>query len=364
MKVVVIGGGPAGATVAARLARAGRSVTILERDTFPRDKLCGEFLSGDVVSWLTELGVMKAIDEVSPPRISRARFTSADGGEAHIDLPTPAIGVSRRTLDHRLFAHAVACGASGVEGCEVDRIERRGVGWIVHGAGEVYEADLVIGAQGRRSRIDKKLDRAFLERRHPFVGLKRHHRGADDLVGGVEIHTFDGGYCGMSHVEGGVVNVCMLLEERVVRSIGGAEWSRVVAHLNEASAPLARRLATLEPAGEPLAVAQVPFADKTRHEDGVLFVGDAAAMIAPLAGDGQAMAIESAVLLADLVMEGGDLGPSWDRRWRRRFGVRMALARRLQTALLSPRWASRLVRTVGGVPGLGGGLLRLLRTRA
>lgn len=364
-RVVVIGGGPAGATVAARLARGGLAVTILERDTFPRDKLCGEFLSGDVVEWLESLGALEALRAFEPPTIEYARFTAPNGEEARIALPTPAIGLSRRALDATLFAHAIACGAAGEQGCEVDGVEREGSGWIVRAKDRVFEADLVIGAQGRRSRIDKHLSRAFVEARHPFVGLKRHHRGADDLAGGVEIHTFDGGYCGSSHVEGGTVNVCMLLEERVVRALGGADWGRVEAHLRSVSPALAKRLATLEPTGEALAVAQVPFVDKTRHEGGVLFVGDAAAMIAPLAGDGQAMAIESGTLLARLVLEGGaDLGPRWDRVWRRRFSVRMALARRLQSGLLSPVWSPRLVRSVGWLPGLGGVLLRLLRTRA
>ncbi len=366
-RVVVIGGGPAGATVAARLARGGLEVTVLERDTFPRDKLCGEFLSGDVVAWLEAIGVMPALEAHAPPSIRRARFTSADGREARIALPTPALGLSRRALDATLFAHAVECGAEGVQGCEVEAVERRGYGWEVRAGARTFEADLVIGAQGRRSRLDRELARDFIAARHPFVGLKRHHRGADDLAEGVEIHTFDGGYCGASHVEGGAVNVCMLLEERVVRALGGADWDRVAAHLRSANPALAERLATLEPAGDPLAVAQVPFVDKTRHEDGVLFVGDAAAMIAPLAGDGQAMAIESAVRLAELVLDGGPrpgLGPAWDRLWRRRFGVRMKLARTLQRGLLSPKWSPRLVGTVGRAPAVGDALLRLLRTRA
>lgn len=362
--IVIVGGGPAGATTAALLAKAGRDVLLLERDTFPRDKLCGEFLSGDARAWLAKSGAEGIVADGAT--IRAARFSS-NGRTAEIALPIAGIGLSRRSLDAALFEHAARCGAEVRAGVEVDAIERDADRFVVHAGEDRFEAALVIGAHGRRARIDKQLERPFAERRHPYVGLKRHHRASSfTLDGFVELHAFDGGYCGMSHVEGGVVNVCMLLAEPFVRAIGGAKWPTVVAAIRARSTTLDKRLATLDAVDEPCAVAQVPFVDKARHKDGVLFVGDAAGMIAPLTGDGQAMALESAVLLAELINEhgiqGAALGARWDRTWRRRFQGRMRLARGLQRLLLSPNTASPLVRLVGGVPGLGGALLRLTRT--
>ncbi len=380
-EVVVAGGGLAGAAVAAMLARAGRSVTVLERDAFPRDKLCGEFLSPESQQALQTIGCLGQILALRPKEIRAARFYASSGPNLSLSLPGVGLGVRRIALDETLFRHAESAGARCLQRAEVrviEPLEDQGalVRYRFEGQERSVQASVVIGAYGRRSALDKQLNRPFAQARHPYLALKRHHRAQDGgaldraLQDHVEIHAFDGGYCGMSHVETGEINVCMLLQQRFVERAQGAKWRQVQRALCALSPTLADRFSALEPTGEALAVSQIPFSWKERAHKRVLFVGDAAGMIAPLAGDGQAMAFSAAVLLARLFQSVPRFPSSawvsalklkWRARWQLRFATRMRLALALQNALLSRRGADLLVRGVGAVPGAPSMLARLTR---
>lgn len=382
---VVVGGGLAGAAVATHLAAAGRDVLLLERDVFPRHKLCGEFLSPESRGLLRNLGCEPSLAALGPPAIAHARFSVASGRELAFPLPGPGLGLTRYALDALLFARAGAAGARTRAGVEVRGVRPgpRGalaVEVMAPEGPQLVEAGWVVAAHGRRARLDRALGRAFMTQRHPFFGLKRHHRPrpgpagaalAAALAGHVELHAFPGGYCGMSFVETGAVNVCMLLTEGVLGPGPGAPWARVVAHLSGANPRLGARLAALEPVEpRPWAVAQVPFVPKPAAADGLLFVGDAAGMIAPLAGDGQAMALAGAEALAALLSsargrpgaaERARLGAAWSAGWHRRFGLRLRVGAALQARLLDGPRAERTLRAVAAVPGLATLLARLTR---
>lgn len=374
-EVIVAGGGPAGAALALTLGRRGRRVLVVERDHLPRHKLCGEFLSPESQALLEGLGCLEALRRHQPERIRRARFTTATGRALELELPGEGLGVSRWVLDALLLEAAAHAGVEVLARTEVASIEPAGAGFRVQlraarsTAARTIEAPRVVGAHGRRSRLDRALGRGFMEVRQPFVGFAQHHRALGDaatLRGWVELYTFDGGYCGMSFVEGDRVNVCCLLEHRALEGASGSGWAKVVEVLGRRSAPLGRRLEDLEvDAAAPLRTSgEVAFVPREQAKDGVLFVGDAAGMIAPLAGDGQAMALDAGVTLAELIAGGGEpnaLGARWSRLWRRRYGVRMGLAGALQRRLMRPAEAERLVRVVGSVPRLAGLLVRLTR---
>lgn len=387
--VVIVGAGLSGCALATRLARQGRRVLVLEKQRFPRDKLCGEFLSPESQGELRSLGLLSQVQEAGPAPIRKARFTTESGAEIAFPLPGQGLGLSRWCLDAMLFSHALASGVEGRVEHEVQRVQTGAQGELrvegLNGAREPFsvDADWVVASHGRRARLDHALQRPFIEQRHPFIGLKRHHRAGLHAAGAqlsaalsdsVEIHAFEGGYCGMSFVQTGEVNVCMLVRQDGLRTAAGSgrfDWANVQQSLLNRNPHLRARLSALEPSdAQTLAVSQVPFVPKTRFARGVLFVGDAAGMIAPLAGDGQAMALTSARLLAALLApapaqptasERAALGAQWDARWRARFGVRMRVALELQERLLSARTADRLVRGVSWVPGLAAALARLTR---
>src|SRR5690606_4950183 len=109
--IVIIGGGLAGSAAGAVLAQHGFAPTIIERDSFPRDKLCGEFLSGESGRLLKSIGCLDELLIHSPPRITTVRFISARGRALDVPLPEPAYGISRQLLDETLFRHAGRSGA-------------------------------------------------------------------------------------------------------------------------------------------------------------------------------------------------------------------------------------------------------------
>lgn len=388
--VAIVGGGIAGAALAAELAGAGFEVHLFERSSFPRDKLCGEFLSSEAPRLLQRLGCWSRVQALAPVSISNARITSAGGSSLELSLPAPGLGLSRWALDAALIEHAQRAGAHVHLRAEVRGSRRSGRGFVLSGqalagAGEPFEhyADWVAGAYGRRSKLDRELGRRFLRRSHPYLGFKQHHRPRDDargaalsraLQGVVELHAVDGGYCGLSFVESGRVNVCMLLEERRFRGLADRSLAGVFAALAAENGALGARLEALVADGSPMeSVAQVPFTPKELVKDGVFFLGDAAGVVAPLAGDGQAMALESALLLAALLRRHGlprsaagraRLELAWRLRWQATFGVRLALGRQLQTLLLSGRTADRALGFLDSNPALSGVLARLLRSPA
>lgn len=389
--LVIIGGGLAGCALAIASARRLRRVALLEQDSFPRDKLCGEFLSPESRRIFDELGITSTIERLAPERIHSARFSAPSGRRAVFELPGSAWGLSRRALDRAIFETAAESGADAFERTAVTevRIVPRGarpaqVRAIARGpSGETlaFTAPVAAGTYGRRSVIDRQLERGFLATRPRFVGLKRHHRPAasvagreleDELRGHVEIHAFAGGYCGVSFVEGDTVNVCALLETRVLRAIHSGDWNRIREHLAGASRALGRRLEGLEPdESELLAVGDVGFGVRDVAGEALFHAGDAAGMIPPLAGDGQAMALDSGCRLAALLAglpdrpDDGELArarETWRELWRRTYGPRMRVARRVQRALLAGRLPAELsVRALTLAPSLGRLLARWTR---
>lgn len=380
--VAIIGGGPAGSALAALLAAQGRRPVLLERDFFPRPKLCGEFLSMESQGLLARIGCLEEVKALRPASLTRARFYSPAGREATFALGGQAWGLSRAALDETLFRHAQRRGALAFEGATVTRLtpEDGGVALDVTSRrpdGSVgvsrLRAERVVAAYGRRNGLDKTLGRADANRRCSFVGYKLRHKsrpGSDaaaaSLAGTVEVHLFDGGYCGVSVVEDGSVNVCLLAHERVLQSADGTALRDLPAFLSRLSPSLRARFTDLLPMGAPLAAAQLDFSARTTGAGPILFVGDAAGMIAPLCGDGQAMALEGAVLLAELMAEGDapELARRWDAAWRRRFSARLRVGRALQGLLMRPALARTAVRAVDRWPALAAPWIALSRGAA
>lgn len=342
-RVAIVGGGPAGSALAARL---GARAVLFERETFPRDKLCGEFLSYEAVGELEELGVRppEAVEYRS------IRFYSAAGREVEITFPRPALGISRRALDAALLNAARRAGAEVREGTEVLGLEN---GALRLADGSLSRADAIVGAYGRREKIDSGLSRRFASRRHAFVGMQRHFRGRTE--NDIEMRLFDGGYCGINRIENGLVNVCLLLEQRFLERLETPRWDGVMKEL----APRIPLLRGLEPEGEARAVAQIPFERKEPAESGVLFIGDAAGVMPPLCGDGQSIALRSAKRLAELIEDARER--DWPAVWRREFEPALSRGRLLQRGLLYPAVAEAAAFACARWPALGAGLLKATR---
>jgi flavin-dependent dehydrogenase len=340
--VAIIGAGPAGATLATLLAARGRSVALIDRDTFPRDKVCGEFLSYDVLPLVDELGVRHTLEEHGAPEISRCRVV----GRRHtyaFDFPRAARGVSRMLLDDVLFQAAVAHGAIPFEGRSASGLSN---GNVTLDDGTVVRARVLAGAWGRWGRFDQQLARAFVrDRAHRNFGFKRHYRangsqpakGDDDVI---ELYAFRRGYLGVSSVEGGLTNVCGLVHASRLAQHKG-RWDAFVAHIRGEEPKLDSMYGRLLPAQDHyLSSEPVIFRARSAVEAGIFMVGDASGVIDPLTGNGMAMAIQSAFLAAPYIERALDDRTRAENEYREQhratFAPRIAWSRRVAFLLSRP----------------------------
>ncbi len=364
---LVIGGGLAGCAAAAHLARRGHTVALLEKGHYPRHRLCGEFLSPETQGLFADLGVLEAVRAAGACTLDRLRATAPSGASYAEALPGPALGLSRYRLDALLFDHACAAGADGHTGAWVRRVEGSlDDGFAVHTRDATFAARLVLGAYGKRGGLDRTLDRPFLRDHAPFVGFKAHYAGLE-VPRTIELHAFPGGYAGLSHVEDERLNLCWIMREEVLKEAGGGPEA-VIDHALRRNDALAARLDAMTRVTDFCAVSQVSLARKTPFAGDVCMIGDTAGMIAPMCGDGMAMALQSAALAAPLASDllAGRLAPAAFRRryadaWQRHFALRLRLGRWLHHRSLKPHAVAAVVRALRWVPPVGRWLIRATR---
>lgn len=367
--VIVIGAGPAGSCVAAGLAQRGWDVLLLEKDRFPRHKVCGEFLSPESQQSLAGCGLFEDVRTLSPHPITRALLVSQGGAEIRVDLPGTAWGVSRRSMDQALAQGAERHGATFREGQRVMGSIRKDQHYSVElSDGVVEEARMVLFACGRHSSSSLPPHTALPARSKLHVGAKVHYRNLKPSQS-VELFFFDGGYCGINSIEGGNANVCLLSTYRAFAD-SGRSVTEILKSAANANSALARRLADGSPVQESAcAVAPVDvFRAPTVWADGAPAVGDTAAMIPPLCGDGMAMALRSAELCTPLVHEflkncfdQPELHRRYASAWNREFSSRLRMGRWLQR-LLDQGAMTEMIMGIGGrLPFLSAYLVQATR---
>lgn len=307
--VAVIGAGPAGTATAMLLARRGLDVLLIDKERFPRDKVCGEFLSWDGVECLHYLSLSAILD--GSPAIGRSRLFS-ERRSIEFPLTAPARGISRFVLDQALASAACQAGARFIQDSAVDALDDDGSTLSLRHADGTFgrvTARAVVGAWGRWGRLDRALQRNFLtsgKTRH--FGFKRHYR-ALSTPETIDLYSFDGGYLGVAPIEGGLTNVCGLVTERRLSGLKG-RWEAFTEELRRESPRLDGLFAGLEPQNEFLTSDPVIFAGKGPVERSLFLVGDASGMIDPLTGNGMSIALQSAILLSshlpELLARGSD----------------------------------------------------------
>jgi len=360
--VVVVGAGPAGSSASIVLARGGRRVLLLEKARFPRPKVCGEFLSPDAVSSLRTLGVLAAVEHARPERIARGSLHWTGGRSVSFDLPRPALGISRLVLDDLVARAAANAGADtrfdtrvlSVESGDPDGFRVR---FSEAQTDHEARARFVVGAWGRWDPLDRKLERGFARARSRYFGWSRDYGGdTAGLAGDVRLYFFPGGYCGLSRVEGGRVNLAGVVAEKVLR--GGSDgWEGVVERARGSNRALDADLAPLTPGPTGfLGAGPVFFTGKPPSEDGILMAGDAAGVIDPFSGEGQATAFASGILAGQTIEESlraghsaGQTASLYARAWKGSYGRRFQWSSAFRRLMLNPR----LGRLAAALPGAG-----------
>jgi flavin-dependent dehydrogenase len=356
---IVVGAGPAGSAAAAFLAGRGRRVLLLEKDAHIRPKVCGALLSAAAMPSLERLGVRDAVEAIGE-RVDHGLLHLPRGRPVAFDLPAPALGISRAVLDEILVRRARTLGARSVFGARVVWAGRWPDGRMrvrcrYDGSESELAANGVIGAWGRWDALDRSMRRDFLGDSDRFFGWSRDYAGdAAWLEGEVRLYVFPGGYCGLSPVEKGGVNFAGVVSGRAWRGASGG-WEGVVERARGANAWLDRDLALLEPGPAGFrAAGPVFFAEKAAVENGILLAGDAAGVIDPFSGEGQAAALASGLLAAETLERGlsGEIAgegaaAAYATAWRARFGSRFAWSAALRRLMLHPAAGSLAARVCG-----------------
>ncbi|MDD5542777.1 MAG: NAD(P)/FAD-dependent oxidoreductase [Acidobacteriia bacterium] len=302
--VAVVGAGPAGSASAILLSRLGFRVALLERQSFPPDKVCGEFLSAEGIDDLQQLGIASTLETLHPEIIRQSHITFPKGRSLRINLENSGWGLSRRALDTALFQNAMENQVQCMARTAVLRVEgnlRSGYRLYLRrerGFEEKMEARAVLAATGRWSNLPEKSDRqhaASPQRR--FIGIKAHFRGAPDFRRTVELHFFAGGYCGLNRVERDEVNLCALLEEDFATPFS-RDWNTLLSAMARENHHLKDRLECLRRCSDFVLTSPVLFGKGKPVADEMLVVGDASRFLDPFSGDGIAGAIRSARLAA------------------------------------------------------------------
>ncbi|MCC7263354.1 MAG: NAD(P)/FAD-dependent oxidoreductase [Candidatus Latescibacteria bacterium] len=358
--LIIVGGGPAGATAALYAHRRGIKTLLLDKSRFPRDKVCGDALSGKTVSILHELDLLDQVRQLPGAQIRTVVFGSPDHTHARIPLdryhhqdqltgkalPMEGVVVRREVFDHFLFAQARQVVARCVEGFAVRELlfsEGRvcGVrGQRDEGGEELeFEGRLVLGCDGFNSVVARRTGLYTHDPRHGIVALRCYYEGVTDLKDQIELHFVDQvlpGYFWIFPMEEGRINVGigMLHDDLRRRRVDLRQALQQVI----SQPPFASRFAGARPLEEARGW-NLPVGSKHRpnHGPGFLLLGDAAGLIDPFTGEGIGNALYSSRLAVDTAAEAlaaGDFGAAFLRRYDQRLwatlGPELGVSTRLQ----------------------------------
>ncbi len=340
--VIIIGGGLAGLVAANHLGRAGVRVLLIEKYEYPHHKVCGEYVSNEVMPYLRSLG----IDPISKGAVEISQFeiSTKEGGKIATTLPLGGFGISRYALDWYLFENLsddIDVVFETAEYAEFNENSFR----VTTQNGSTYKGDFVLGAFGKRSLMDTTLNREFIKKKSPWLAVKAHY-DYDFPEEKVALHNFEGGYCGLSKVESGAVNACYLTTFKSFKKVGAIDdFQKEVMASNKHLKHFFDNAKMLFE--KPLSISQISFEKKNSVERHMFMLGDSAGLIHPLCGNGMAMAIHSAKLFSELFLtafqnktfDRAMLERNYQEKWNETFQKRLQAGRRIQSLLLHPTTA-------------------------
>ncbi len=307
-EAVIIGGGPAGSTAAANLAGAGVETALFERSEFPRETLCGEFLSKEVLNFIINEKILNKFNSLKPNQINSFRYIDERGSESSAELGFSAFALRRSVLDSFLLHNAAGKGAQVTQSAEVKNIEKteKGFHLTISSMNEVYNVKtrFLISAHGKRSGIDTLLKRSFTNSKSKQSGIK-FHLNKNDLScfdpSEIKIYSDRGIYCGINAVDSDLVTVCFLHNGRDSSGTPLDHLIKFSLSCDSFGNLFKSDLKNILSKAKLFGAGNIYFGKKSAVENGIFMTGDAAGVIAPLAGDGIGMAVQSSILAAGIV---------------------------------------------------------------
>jgi flavin-dependent dehydrogenase len=344
--VVIVGGGVAGLTAALHLSKTNCNVCLIEKNEYPIHKVCGEYVSNEVVDYLAYLDIHPFASGAVP--ITQFELSTKNGNLLNTKLPLGGFGMSRYALDYLLFKK-VKDSITTVYDTVTTINATIKEGTVTLQNRKSIRGKVILGAHGKRSIVDKSLQRDFIFKKSQWLGVKAHYEYEfpEDKVA---LHAFDGGYCGLSKTETGAVNACYLTTYQSFKKIGDiSQFQREILSFNPHLKDFFSKAKPIFK--EPKVISQISFDKKQPVDHHVFMIGDSAGLIHPLCGNGMAMAIHSAKLFVDAYLElkNSDtfnlitLQNIYTQKWNENFQKRLATGRKIQKLLQSDTLTNNLL---------------------
>jgi len=379
--VIVAGAGPAGTSAAIHLAQHGVRVLLVEQKSFPRPKLCGEFISPECVEHFEKLGVASEMRLSGPADITETVFYSRRG--KRIIVPSrwfggsAALGLSRAAMDDNLLRRAKVVGVDVLEDATVtDVIENEsricGIRLKTNLVEQEHHASIVVDATGRARALARRVKNSDSRhaKRSKLVAFKAHLSDTRAPRSACEIYSYPGGYGGLSTVESGLSNLCFIIQATdVIRAHSDPETLMRENVMQNQRASMTLERAKIQ--SEWLSVSLESFGrQRPNPTNGLLAIGDSAAFIDPFTGSGMLMALESGQLVADVIVRQPDksnaaqLSLDYAREYRQKFDSRLRLSGLLRRVAFRPLLAQLTISAFGTSDRLRGWLARSTRSKS
>lgn len=365
--VAIVGAGPAGSAAAISLARRGYAVALIDKERFPREKLCGDFINPSNWPMLEQLGVTRQLFMQDHEIVTAFRITADCGATAEAALPSSdgapvrGLGLRRFFFDQILLKKAQEQGVTALTGCRIKTLQRQADGWRVgYGLDQSLEeltARVLIGADGRNSWVAHHLGLASgAPRGGSHIGFQLRFKYSQFLRGRVEIHLFPGGYAGVLGLGDGTIKLGMAADRRRLGArVGGRVGVDALIESQLLQNPHLKEILRLsEPVGPARSTYPVYFSPRRSVDDGVLLIGDAARVNEPVSGEGIFFAMRSAAIAAAAVDQAFSRGnfsarelSEYERRCRTEFRLRRGLNGAIRFLIYRPALLVPFIRLSG-----------------
>lgn len=361
--IVIVGGGLSGLALSIEMARKNYKVALLEKQSYPLHRVCGEYISHEAWPYLRSLGIHP--EQESLPVIQELIISDTTGKLLRHSMKNKGgIGVSRYWLDNRLVDIARYSGVDVIDQTNVDRIHATPTQYRIEtNTGFTYLAKAAVACYGKRSSLDKYLNRTWFMERSDFIGVK-YHIQYDYPKDQIHLYNFEDGYCGMSHIEQNKSCLCYLTTANTLKKYGSIETMEDE-HLSQN--PWLRKIFLQADFywHKPLSISQISFIPKDIVTQEVPMLGDAAGLITPLCGNGMSIALQSAKMMAvhlSLFMEGKYSRTDWltkyEREWKSTFAFRLWAGRQIQQLFGKPSRTNPAIAFLQKTPWLTSALVR------
>jgi len=297
--VIIIGGGLAGLTNAIHLSKSIHRILLIEKNSYPKHKVCGEYISNEVLPYLNSLGIDPI--KVGAKQISKVQISTTKGNLIKSELPLGGFGMSRYFLDSLLLKKVRLNGVQVLKDTVESVIFKKDIFTVQTKDSGAFQSKITIGAFGKRSVLDLKMNRKFIKKKSPYLAVKIHVKGdfPEDLIA---LHNFKGGYCGVSKVENNSINLCYITEYNSFKKYKNiTDFHQQVVFKNKHLKKIFKESKSVFK--KPLTISQISFENKKPVENHIIMCGDTAGMIHPLCGNGMGMAITSARLASIRILQ-------------------------------------------------------------